>query len=62
MSDATQCERMALDAAQAAARHAGISIEIKLLCADGYRLWTWAGTVPEALTELAAAVPVGREQ
>lgn len=60
--DSVQCQRMAQDAAAAAARHAGISIEIKLLCADGYRLWTWAGTVPEALTELAAAVPVGREQ
>lgn len=60
--DATQCQRMAEDAAAAAARDGGISIEIRLLTSRGYLLWAWAGTVPDALQELAAAVPVGRTQ
>lgn len=59
--DATQCQRMAEDAAAAAARD-GISIEIRLLTQRGYLLWHWSGTVPPALQELAAAVPVGGRQ
>lgn len=60
--DATQCERMALDAAQAAARLAGISIEIRLLTERGYMLWSHAGTVPDAMEALAAARPQGGTQ
>lgn len=61
-ADSVQCERMAQDAAAAAARDGGISIEIRLLTERGYLLWTWAGTVPQAMEALAAAQPVGGEQ
>ena len=62
MSDADQCSSMASEAAAAAIRHNGVRIEIKLLCADGYRLWTWAGKVPETMVMLAAVPVVGGEQ
>ena len=60
--DATQCQRMAADAADAAERHGGISIEIRLFCTDGFHLWRHEGTLPQAVADLAAVEPVGGAQ
>lgn len=61
-SDATQCQRMAADAADAAERFGGISIEIRLFAGDGYHLWRYEGTLPQAMADLAAVEPVGGTQ
>ena len=53
---------MAADAAAAAERHGGISIEIRLFCGDGWHLWRYEGTLPQAVAELAAVEPVGGAQ
>lgn len=60
--DADQCCKLAQEAAAAAIRHGGVSIEIRLLCANGYHLYTWTGQPPAALVELAALPVQGGEQ
>ena len=60
--DATQCQRMAADAADAAERFGGISIEIRLFCEDGFHLWRHEGTLPQAVADLAAVEPIGGAQ
>lgn len=57
MTDADQCSSMASEAAAAAIRHNGVSIEIKLLADDGWHLWAHYGT-PSEQQVLLAAVPV----
>ncbi|MFN7610653.1 MAG: hypothetical protein ACK5QX_06910 [bacterium] len=52
--DADQCTRMLAEAAAVASRHSGVTVQITLLCENGYHLWQWAGTPSPALERLAA--------
>lgn len=56
-ADLSQCAALAAEAAAVAVRNGGVSIEIKLLCDDGYHLFAHYGT-PSEQQVLLAAVPV----